>query len=613
MRTSMTLALSLTVTLTACTNSSAIWGGGGDGGSEARGDASDPSTDGATHPPRDGAVDGETDASACFNLVDDDDDGTLDCSEASCLAAQPLCCVGSTDSLCCTSSRTVGWTASDCEGVPCLAWDGASLVPSLGTVRSAGECSTAVFAPVGSASDIGALVIPEPLDLAASHVAVHARLGASGPTRETAAAGFGVFEGEGPDALARPLVAVLVSATDREMRVLQGDRTVYSEAFEAACGTLFALQLDPSGAFVVTREGMPVFDGDFEATRDARVAAFGRQPNPGEGAPLAWVEGLGIETRACEVLAPAAGDAALVLASDHDVRGVSVFPETAGSSDLDTIVAADGQLYWMDVRSDGRLVTGSSDLFVHVYQTTTWGDAFAIVDDVDVWVDTAGVHRVLLAVAPSESAPRSIAMAEWQPSSDGTRGAFTEPRIVLAPGTLGAVSVDGPSGFSLGGSDRFVFRARFADGHSELRLATLGTAEDGATPDTTPSSLGSDGEVVEGPLHSNRADDAMAFDRDELAEPEVFVTSGAIRVLYAGRRGTRWSIGSLVVSADLAYSAPTSDGVIVGPSESGFDALGARSPSLVRGSDTTYLYFAGTDGVRRGIGLATQPTLTSTP
>ena len=102
---------------------------------------------------------------------------------------------------------------------------------------------------------------------------------------------------------------------------------------------------------------------------------------------------------------------------------------------------------------------------------------------------------------------------------------------------------------------------------------------------------------------------APVFDRDEVADPNLVVIDGVARVLYAGRRGTRWSIGSIVASPDFTHFAPVDVAPLLGPSASGFDALGVSEPLLVRRDDVDWLYFAGTDGARRGVGVARQDVL----
>ena len=165
-------------------------------------------------------------------------------------------------------------------------------------------------------------------------------------------------------------------------------------------------------------------------------------------------------------------------------------------------------------------------------------------------------------------------------------------------------SVDSPSAILFGGEVRVAFRAHEGS-RTSLHIATINGGSY-ALNSARVSSAFADGSIEEGIVHVPSGAVPDAFDRDEVADPELFVENSVLRVLFAGRRGTRWSIGTLVASADATKFAPA-ESPAFGGSGLGFDALGALAPELVVLSDSYRFYYLGTDGVRRRVGLATQP------
>ena len=91
--------------------------------------------------------------------------------------------------------------------------------------------------------------------------------------------------------------------------------------------------------------------------------------------------------------------------------------------------------------------------------------------------------------------------------------------------------------------------------------------------------------------------DPLAFDRDEVSAPVAITHAGVTRIYYAGRRGTRWSVGLLLQGTDRTFFRAANDGAaVLTPTGQGPDALGVSSPAaFVDGSELVLLY-AGTEG-----------------
>ena len=591
-------------------------------------------------PEADYVAEGGTRGSACLDFVDNNRDGVFDCDEVQCQDAtvNPACCVGSTSASCCIRDEDVTVTASDCAGAPCLQVGDTTLAATNGRVVRGSDLPTGCdippesgFAPFGSVGSHGFMVLPQRVNPAAAHIRIEGRIGAADvSTSEVAAAGFGLFSEQGIGSVARPLVAVVASATSDDVRVIVGDRVIATETLGSsgcARSLRYAIALSPDGTFRVERrapadgtwDATPVATGNFDLLPGARVAMFGQQPNP-DGAPVTWVSELAVLQEGCDRLTPARPETPTVAAgTSDDVTGVAVFPRD-GSGAYEALITSGDQIHWLAVQSasGGLVSTAPGDPFGDNIQPVWPG--YARFQDIEV-LRHAGTHRVFLAAAPAGSDTFEIVETSYTPSvTAGTPGTLgTSVTRILgardfgASGGSAAVSVDGPAAavVSVGGREGVVLlaRVRYADGHSEIRVSpALPDASDFESP---AGVVGRDasGVTTNGLVHASQSLTADAFDRDEVADPNLVVIDGVARVLYAGRRGTRWSIGSIVASPDFTHFAPVDVAPLLGPSASGFDALGVSEPLLVRRDDVDWLYFAGTDGARRGVGVARQDVL----
>ncbi|GAB4197052.1 MAG: hypothetical protein OHK0013_04800 [Sandaracinaceae bacterium] len=580
------------------------------------------------------ALGGTGTRASCLNFADDDGNGLVDCEDPSCIdpAINAACCVGSRADACCDAVAIETLESGTGCSPACLATGTTTLVPRLGQVFATGSlpvgmCPTMPrtngFVPLGDPRAHGLLTLPSRYALTAARLVIEGRIGVAEGVTDLAAAGFGVFDEQGLGAIPRPLVAIVASASANDVRVVVGDRVVYAEPLaEDECGRSqrYRLTVRPDGTFLAERQPaqggswtVMLSDGRYDASPVAQVALFGQQPNP-DGRPRAWVSDLTVEQHGCDVLSPSRASTPTVAAGGtHDVDGLAVFDDGAGG--LDALVTSGNQIYWMDVRSDsGSLVSGTADPFAVNYQPTAlWGASFERVQDVDVVV-VGGAHRVFLAAGPAVGA-LAVYATTWNPTA---RTFGVTPTLVVGAddfdeGGRDAVSVDGPSALvrNSSGGEQIVLavRVRYADGISALRLVGLSPTADLAT--APPEVVGRDaaGLTTNGLLHANRSASASAFDRDEVADPQLVDLDGIVRVLYAGRRGTRWSIGMVVASPDFTHFTPVGTEPVLAPTGTGFDALGVSEPFLVRRPNEHRLYYAGSDGARRSVGLARQPVV----
>ncbi len=585
---------------------------------------------------------------ACADFRDDDDNGDTDCADVGC-GATAICCVGSTSSTCCTAPESLasvvdltGCTSSaplDCApGVEVFG----SAAPVLTTQRDdGGLCAPAtVLAPQGDDRSDGGVLASAALDTSSGVVALEARVGVSASSAATLdAIGVGLTD---QSALAstssphvRPIVALVVSATDQAIRAVAGDIALASHPLGPilAAGGCPELELRivtrPSGTFdtfyravgaaswISLDQGLP-----FQTTPVAHAVAFGRSTNPGAEGVHAWLSSLSADHTTCDVLDP--------------VRSTqSVFPGaptgTIGSVSRVGGVAAyelDGDVYAAGVDADGRLHTlgrpgASGDRILAAGEASFFALGLADPELVPV-----GENLRLFFTAIGAGGRRSIGYVDFD-ATLSQRVVESAPRELVPPDALGVSAVDGPAYFETLADDgpggatilhRYVvFRAVLPDGRSELRAAELdgsapqlGLAAETRDADSPPAFYTSASPLSPTEaLYANRADDATRFDADEVAAPEVVEYRGVVRVFFAARRGARWSIGMLR-SPDFHHFELAYPGAVLAGTGVGFDAVSVSSPDAVLDTTTGQLtlYYAATDGTNVQPGLATQQVIT---
>lgn len=541
-------------------------------------------------------------AAACLDGVDQNAGGGVDCGDTSCSAA-PSCCVGTSSEICCTRPGASVHLEFACAAPPCADLASFTTFGDVGPVRTA----DGAFAPQSDRGTDSGGILGEPLDPRASIVTLSARLGVPDGTGEVDAVGLGLLEG-GPSAHVVPLAAVVVSAARRQVLLLLGE-SIAGTAAAPTDGLLheYTLTVDPSGRVTATlHDGTTLGASVPLPSAPVRAAFFGRATNPGaSGSALpARIGSLDVSARGCDQ--PAAltrvGPVTIV---DH--TGAALL-----ASASDPSVASDGTDTYLAFAAAAMGSAGASAVFVAGLE----GDgAFHV-------RAPSGATQPLLAPAAGEayeSPALGFASGAWSLYATRVHGgmrslvvATSASADVLALGAPSDVVVDLAGDVSSpalvpGDPTRLVVRHAGGGGAApELVLLTLGTAGASATP--SAGICGADSSCVDGAraqAHVYAARSAtITFDADDVDDPALILHDHVYRLYYAGRLGSRWSIGMLI-AADIGYWRPANDGApILAADGSGFDAVSVRAPSPIALDGALSLYYVGADGDSRTIALA---------
>jgi hypothetical protein len=580
----------------------------------------------------------EDTAIACADFLDDDHSGAADCADTVSCGHQPICCVGSTEPRCCAPPTVLApvlalgactsGVLSDCT--PGMTAFG-SPTPTLTSARhDGGSCAAGLsVAPQGSDRSDGGLVALANLDTTAGAVAIDAVLGVASTRASTLdAVAVGLTQQTdltGSQVHVRPVVAIVVSATDQTIRAIAGDVAFPTHALSpiaAGCTDLeVRIVTSPAGTFdasyraagdenwSVLETGRP-----YGPVTAAHVVTYGRSTNPGIDGVHAWARSISAGRTACDVLEPArATSGAFVTLPGGGIRAVRSVSRVGSLA----VYEMDGAIYVAGVDGTGHLQA--------LNRPGTAGDqilapgdppfmAQAVIDPEIVAIED---NRRLFFTAVDAMGVRSIGYVDFD-AALASLVTGSMPRQLVPPSVVGAMGVDGPAYFETtdGAVHRYiVFRAIVDAGHTELRAAELAGSSallglDAETRDvaaapaqfyTTASPLQADTA-----FYANRAGDENAFDHDEISSPEIIAYGGVIRVFFAARHGARWSIGVLrspdFAHFELAYTTPVLSG-----SGAGFDAVSVSDPDVsVDGGGHLSLYYTASDGTASQPGLATQ-------
>lgn len=529
--------------------------------------------DGSPVSPPNDREDPDFDAGACFDGLDNDADGTLDCAEAEC-GVRAECCVGSVE--CCSGATRLSTLTEECEDGPASACDSLEGLTLFGapTIERTG------LVPQGGAGHGGVVMHPS-VDPRAGNLRVQARIEA--PTTPCAEcvdlAGIALVEAApAPGARAVVWLGVVAVSSRGEAQVVASDEVVATFSLMAAAE--YEIELRADGVATVSVGSESVALTELELPPSIQVIAYGRTQNRGAGVDAARLRGGEVFFEACDMPAALERDPTPRLptvASGFTPRALGRATALMVEDRLLTVFADDGDLYQaMETRSgdlagpadrNDRAVVppeGIDDLF----------DPALVVEDGAVTLyfageDVSGVRRIFRSRREGDT--------------------FAAPEDVLA---VDGGSVDGPTVFkSPAGPWRMIARVRRGAQTSLEQFEAIG----GDTGAWRPLS------VVRAPA----AADLFAFDRDDVAQPAVVRSAdGLYRLYYAGQRGTGWSIG-LLVSQDGDAWRPL--GAVLTPDGEGFDALQVRGPAPVLRTDRAnalHLYYTASDGVSSAIGLA---------
>lgn len=545
-------------------------------------------------------------AAACLDGVDQNAAGGVDCSDPSCGEAAS-CCVGVGTAGCCAAALASVDLDFACTTAPCADLSGFTTFGDVGPVRT----TDGAFAPESDHGADSGAILTGTLDPRAAIVSITASLAVPASTTETDAIAVGLVSGTG-SAHVVPLAAVVVSAARHQLLLLVGD-AVAAAAAAPVDGAMhdYTLSIGPSGDVVASSEGVVLGAHVPLPSAPLHAAFFGRATNPGSlpGALPARIGALHVSATGCDQ--PAAltrlGEITII---DHTG---SALLDTAGDPSL----ATDGSTTVLAFAARA-MGSGASAIFVapresdgafHVRAPTSGtqpllaplaGDALespALVFDAGVW--TLYGTRV-------HGGARSLFVATSTGSDPLSLGA---PVDITIPDLAGDVSSPAPVP-----NDPSHVVARYvgsdsgdvAPGTSELVLLVLDTSGASASPATGLCGADSScagGARAQAHLYAAHAG-TIAFDADEVADPAVVFYDHVYRLYYAGRLGSRWSIG-LLIAADLGYWRAVGDGApILSADGSGFDAVSVRAPApLVEGGDLS-LFYVGSDGDAQAIGVA---------
>ncbi|MCX7807405.1 MAG: hypothetical protein N2515_02245 [Deltaproteobacteria bacterium] len=449
----------------------------------------------------------------------------------------------------------------------------------------------------------------EKLNPRSTHLRIKARLGAFEVRSGDAFIGFGVF-GEGViERALYPYLAVVVNAKEKKARILSLGRVLSEFDFNAKCES-YEIKLEPEGKFKVSF-GSNSFEGILpNPPASLEAAIFGGREQ--EGPSPVWASEWMVEVMKCDYLSPAPSPSPVVEAfGPHDIDGLAVFPKSAANNEApnahEALITSMDQLYWFSVKYDDRQfeIREPANPFEAVIQPMC--PNFSQFRHVHVFLH-GGVHHLFLAAAGTGSQSFSIVHALYEPAANPSQAGqvnWNSCREILSPSDLGAhqvISVDSPSVAQFNQKAYLLFRALHQDETTSIMAYPLKLENNHAELDKSA------------PYHfwsSNQIWSEDAFDRDEVADP-FFITIGNVPcLLYAGRRGTRWSIGMVILKSTMDEVWRRVETPILGPTNTGFAALGVRHPELVKINQQMELYHVGWNGTRGSVGMAVQDLLPS--
>jgi predicted GH43/DUF377 family glycosyl hydrolase len=487
---------------------------------------------------------------------------------ASCYALDASCRAGGCPTLpsCCTLNTACCEPIADASIPPLVDFAGcAGTIESCGLESLRGFGSAQVregrLAPDGMMADSG-VVIGSPVDLRVHRVTVTAKLESTacrGTCVEAAGFGFAHAPLDGP--LVRPVAALLASSDRRSVSLLVGDRIVASWPMTSDSET-WSLAFEPSGRVLVDGPATAArFDGMPVAR--ASLVAYGRNDALRETG--ARIDDIETAVELCDV--PSAWNARETIAlAPTAVDSPSVFGEVIAWADRGSIYAAD---------LDGTVWNQGDPILVG----TQFHDEGGVSDPEIVF--RAGEWN-LFYTATSHNGIRSIGRAVA--SVPGPFVPDGSP-VLQAAAARDEEGLDMPTVAEVF-DGRWVLIARVRSPENRTSLESFVSTDGktfvrlgGALPATTTRSAG-------GP--------SLAFDAHEVADPSLVIVNGAYHLFFAGRRGTRSSIG-LLLSDDLRFWRAI-DGAVLEP-DGAIDRVGVRAPdAMVDASGVVHLYYVGDDG-----------------
>ena len=621
---------------------SADWGhsdrGHHDAGAGIGGDGGSPADAGAASPHPDGGEQAGEDGAGCYDFRDGDDDGSLDCDDDDCAAA-PVCCVGSSSAECCAEalSETLAFDACSGTGADALlaCAPGATLFGS-----PAPELREGALIPNGGDRYDSGLVVASKVEARVEPRQMEVTIAAAESCErclDSVAVGLSrMAQGLGASTLVDSDLALMVSTATGEVRLLVGGAVSRAAPLEDVRALVGAPELAPlTYRIETTTEGLarvtipsptgavPVFtDVPYAPRGPARVIAWGRSANRGPAdPPPARLERIALRESVCDAPASLARGGDPILPDALDAWWISgeraLAPSVVGYED-----AASGERRArMAFVYQGR-IHGAAGIeggrFRALADPRDPASALIAPGGAD-WM-AGGVGDPALVRAPdgrwqlwftaiATDGRRSIARAD---AAMPDQLVFGAPARVLVPDeTSQELGWDAPSiaTATIAGVSRTFLAARrsragASGDETAIVLFELGGSSEAPVPADTTIFDPALGEALEqSGIVRGATGIASDFDADEVAGPALVAYRGVLRLYYAGRRGTRWSIG-VMVSEDARHWRPSAERAVLAGAGAGFDALSVSDPSPVIEGGELRLYYTGSDGVRASIGLA---------
>ena len=547
-------------------------------------------TAGGEMTPPDAAV-----ADSCYG-----EPGQIFCDSADCGHRLRACCVG--DGQCCAPVLDGPLPEGEIAVAGCTGDVATCLGDAMGFGSQRPWIAADALHPGGSAADDGGVVVGEPIDLG-----VHSVTLAGTFARPSSSCGAGCLEGVGMgfttqilDELAdnhvRPLAGLLYSGSRHRMSLLVADEVV-GEWDLGADEERWELSLLATGELLVSAPSLPGGErAIFAPARAASLVLWGRTSNPPGGEPEvlgARLSQVGVSTVLCDQ--PAAWR--------QRRRATLTAGGLAWQPVVDRVSAAyDGEEPWMALGVQGEifLAEGTSATELSI-------------DSVD-----------LPALPPDRSAmPQYAARGVFEPmltrqddrwvlyfTAEDGEGKRTIGRAESAPGSTDFIMSPEPLIGAVTGLEGLSQPTVAVHHTGELVMVVVGALENGGRELAIlrklpggawrPMDRGHLAELTRrggGVVGSS----AAGFDVDEVAYPSLVVHNGAWQLFYAGRRGSRWSVGLLVSDQLTRWRAPQ-EGPVLGHGGGAWERVGVLAPAAVSivepAGHRVELFYLGSDGVR---------------
>ena len=523
---------------------------------------------------------------ACFNGLDDDANSAIDCEDRSSCGATAYCCVGESRAECCAGATTT----IDQRFDACVSSDPTVCIAS--ATRFGGPHPTIVggaFVPFGDALGDSGLALGEPLDLTRDRVVLEATFEASADGCGTAVncvdvIGLGVGAIPGIQSHLVPDVAVAVRPSRGDYALLVGGEVLASRELPDGPAD-YALTLAPDGTVELSvDDGSPII-GRYFPLPERSALLYGRTHNLNSESAPARAASVQVRVAQCDVLDHLARGATAELPPESSGWGEARAPSVAvdGARTLAAFAVADAIHLAEQEPIAGWTLLGSGTIDAPVLVPPS-GDAY---DDPELVV---GADAYTLFFTHRALGETTIGRADGGPGfgTDFALSATVIPSELVAPRE--------PTYLAWSGAH---FLAVVDDDAGNGTRIVLLRSADGLTFEYAMGSLPNS-------IIAAQTDNLGHFAADEVSGPDLAVdNAGIIRLYYAGRRGSRWSIGLLVSGDGSVWRDPNGGTAILTSDGEGYDGAHVSCPSVVFESGEVALYFEASDGNARTIGRAT--------